>query len=187
MQKALDRYRGLSSGGKILVGGVAGVLVVFALSFLFSVGAFWLLSAGNDEEPSQQQPPEQPADPDETPDVDLEITRAEWNEDRVEVEGQWAGELSSVSCDLFEGEESEDLAIVEWWDRAIPTTYDTPGQTFTQVFTATNQKGPEDSIDPATPYSVLCEGAFSMGITTGDLAPANGTPPAIASRGKAES
>ncbi len=169
------------------MGGLAGVLVVFALSFLFSAATFFLLSPGGESEAPGEQPSEQPADPGEVPDVNLEIVRAEWNGDQVEVEGQWAGELSSVSCDLFEGEESEDLAIVEWWDRAIPTTYDTPGQTFTQVFAATNQEGPEDSIDPATPYSVLCEGAFSMGITTGDLAPATGTPPATASRGKAES
>jgi len=173
MQKALDRYRGLSSGGKILVGGVAGVLVVFALSFLFSVGAFWLLSAGNDEEPSQQQPPEQPADPDETPDVDLEITRAEWNEDRVEVEGQWAGDLSSVQCDLFEG---EDFAVVEWWDRAVSPTYDMPGRTFVQAFVAAG--GVEDSIDPAAEYSVACQGVFSEEFVTGDEAPVEGTPPA---------
>lgn len=163
------------------MGGLAGVLVVFTLSFLFSAATFFLLSPGGESEATGEQPSEQPmaqpADPGEVPDVNLKIVRAEWKGDQVEAEGQWTGDLSSVSCNLFEGEESEDLAVVDWWDRAIPATYDTPGQTFAQVFAPTDQAIPEAYIAPAIPYSVLCEGAFSRGITTGDLAPVNGTPP----------
>lgn len=175
MQRVFDWYRGLSSGAKILVGGLAGVLVVFVLSFIFSIGALWLLSGGDDEGSSEQQPPEPSGVQDEIPDVGVEILRAEWNEDRVEVEGQWTGDLSSVRCDLFEG---EDFAVVQWWDRAVSPTYDMSGKTFTQTFAAAAGQGEaEASIDPTAEYHVICQGAFPEKITTGDEAQVEGTPP----------
>ena len=174
MQRAFDWYRGLSSGDKLLVGGLVGVLVVFVLSFLFSLGVLWLLSGGDDERSSEQQPPEPSVVQDEIPDVGVEILRAEWNEDRVEVEGQWTGDLSSVRCDLFEG---EDFAVVRWWDRAISPTYDMSAQTFTQAFAAAGQGEAEGSIDPAAEYHVICQGTFPEEITTSDEAQVEGTPP----------
>jgi hypothetical protein len=174
MQRTFDWYRGLSSGAKILVGGLAGVLVVFVLSFLFSVGALWLLSGGDDEGSSEQQPPEPSVVQNEIPDVEVEILRAEWNENRVEVEGQWTGDLSSVRCDLFEG---EDFAVVRWWDRAISPKYDMSSQTFTQTFVAAGQGEDEGFIDPTAEYHVICQGAFPDQITTDDEAQVEGTPP----------
>ena len=149
------------------------MLAVFVLSFLFSIGTFLLLSGGGDEGSSEQQPPEPTDVQVEVPDVSLEILRAEWNEDRVEVEGQWTGDISSVQCDLFEG---EDFAVVQWWDRAISPTYDMSGQTFTQAFGAAGQGEDEGSIDPTAEYHVICQGAFPERITTADEAQVEGTP-----------
>jgi hypothetical protein len=174
MQRALDWYRGLSGGGKLLVGGLAGVLVVFVLSFLFSIGTFLLLSGEGDEGPSEQQPPEPTSVQTEVPDVGVEILRAEWNEDRVEVEGEWTGDISSVQCDLFEG---ENFAVVRWWDRAVSPTYDMPAQTFTRVFAAPDQRETGGSINPTAEYYVICQGAFPEEITSGDEARVQGTPP----------
>jgi hypothetical protein len=51
--------------------------------------------------------------------MDLEITRAEWVGNTVDVEGRWGGQISSVNRDLFEGADDEQR-VIDWWDRSVP-------------------------------------------------------------------
>lgn len=87
------------------------------------------------------------------PGMDLQITRAEWVGNTVEVEGRWGGEISSVHCDLFEG--GEEQRVTDWWDRSVPPAMSWSKRTFAQLFVAAGRQA-EEPIDPSTRYSVTC-------------------------------
>lgn len=176
----------MSGGGKALAL-LVGILAVFALTFIliFGAGVTWRLSqgegvripggSGDDSEAVRTQEATRAQERTSSRvEAGLEIIRAEWSGDRVVVEGEWEGELSSVSCDLFEGEDSEDLGLVEWWDRTVPVEYDTPNRTFTQTFVA----GDGEAIDPEAEYRVICTAIYPDFLMTSDEAPVEGSPPA---------
>jgi hypothetical protein len=107
------------------------------------------------------------------PGMDLQITRAEWVGNTVEVEGNWGGEISSAHCDLFEGG-GENQRVTDWWDRSVVPSMVWSERTFTQIFVEAEEA--EDSIDPAAEYTVICLGAFADGWSTNDGAAVGGEP-----------
>jgi hypothetical protein len=178
MRSALDWFSGLNIGQKglaVLFGG----LLRFSVIYLVTSGVLWLLFA-SPEGPTQESgashsqqasaPGRQFATP---PGMDLQITRAEWVRNTVEVEGRWGGEISSVHCDLFEGGGKE-KRVIDWWDRSVAPTMSWLAHTFRQRFV--EAKGAKESIDPSAEYSVICLAAFADGWSTNDSAPVRGEP-----------
>jgi hypothetical protein len=178
MRGALDWFSGLNFVQKVLAV-LFGGLLLFSVSYLITSGVLWLLFAdpeesasgsggGRTEETSVSD--EQFATP---PGMDLQIIRAEWVGNTVEVEGRWGGEISSVHCDLFEGV-GETQRVIDWWDRSVIPSMSWSERTFTQVFV--EAEGAEDSIDPSAGYTVICLGAFADGWSTNDGAAVRGEP-----------
>ncbi len=136
-----------------------------------------LLFANPEESGStaEDRPPEESSVPDDKfatpPGMDLQITRAEWVGDTVEVEGRWGGEISSVHCDLFEGDEQR---VTDWWDRSVVPSMAWSERTFTQVFVEAEEA--EEPIDPSARYSVTCLGTFPDGWSTNDSVLVGGEP-----------
>jgi len=106
-------------------------------------------------------------------DINLKITSARWESEKAVVEGTWEGEISSVHCDLMEGEQQ----TTDWWDRLVPANMSWQKRIFTQDFVEARGRKIEDPIDAATRYTVTCAGQFSKGWQMNDTAPVEGTPP----------
>ncbi len=193
MQRLADWFLGLGVGGKVFAT-LVGMLAAFTLMFIliFGVGLTWRLSQGEEVrmpgsggEPeadrsqaeitareSMEERTEEGSE--ERPGADVMVGRAEWEGGGVVAEGSWTGRMSSVRCDLFEGEEdSDDLQFVGWWDRSVPAEYDRRGRTFTQAFAP----AAGESIAPDAEYEVLCWGIFQNLRITSELAPVEGEPP----------
>ncbi|MCA1688730.1 MAG: hypothetical protein LC714_09145, partial [Actinobacteria bacterium] len=175
---ALDWFLGLNVGQKALAV-LFGGLLVFSVAYLITSGVLWLLFA-NPEEPAPAEDgrreeasvlDEESAAP---PGMDLQITRAEWVGNTVEVEGTWGGEISSVHCDLFEGDEEQ--RVTDWWNRSVPPTMSWSERTFTQLFVEAERRKVEEPVDASARYSVTCMGAFSNGWSTNSNAPVGGDP-----------
>jgi hypothetical protein len=109
-------------------------------------------------------------------DMDLRITRARWVGQRVVVEGGWSGDVSSVYCDLFEGDETE-ARVTDWWERGVPAKMSWSERTFTQEFVEAKGREIEDPVDPKKRYWVLCSGNFTGGWGMQPSAAVKGTPP----------
>jgi hypothetical protein len=178
MRSALDWFSGLNLGQKVLAV-LFGGLLLFSVSYLITSGVLWLLFANPEESGSESGggrtdvtsvPEEQFATP---PGMDLQITRAEWVGNTVEVDGRWGGEISSVHCDLFEGV-GDDQRVIAWWDRSVAPSMSWSERTFTQVFVEAEEA--EEPIDPAAGYTVICLGAFADGWSTNDGAAVRGEP-----------
>ncbi len=179
MQRVVDWFFGLSVARKglaVLFGG----LVLFSVTYLITSGMLWLMFA-NPEGPAsvdEGSRPEETSVPGEEfpapPGMDLQISRAEWVGNTVEVEGSWGGEISSVHCDLFEGSGGEQR-VTDWWDRSVPPTMSWSERTFAQVFDGVEGEV-EEPVDPSAAYSVTCLGAFSSGWSTNDSVPVEGKP-----------
>jgi hypothetical protein len=180
MRSALQWFSRLNVVQKVLAV-LFGGLLLFSVTYLITSGVLWLLFAspqesasgsggGRSEEESTLD--EQFAAP---PGMDLQITRAEWVGNTVEVEGKWGGEISSVHCDLFEGS-GDEQSITDWWDRSVPATMSWSERTFAQVFVEAEGGKVEEPIDPSTQYSVTCLGAFSGGWSTNDSVRVVGEP-----------
>ncbi len=178
MRSALDWFLGLNIAQKVLAV-LFGALLLFSITYLITSGVLWLLFA-DAEEPAPDSvgsgseetstTDEQFATP---PGMDLRITRAEWAGNTVEVEGRWGGEISSVSCDLFEGG-GEEQRVSRWWDRSVPPVMSWPERTFEQIFV---EAGAEEPPDPSARYTVICLGAFADGWSTNDSVLVGGKPP----------
>lgn len=177
MRRALDWFLGLNLGRKVLAV-LFGGLLMFSVAYLITSGVLWLLFANPGESASDGEGSrsEEASVPDERfatpPGMDLQLTRAEWVGNTVEVEGRWGGEISSVHCDLFEGDEQR---VTDWWDRSVPPTMSWSKRTFMQVFVEAEGKA-EEPIEPSAGYSVTCSGAFSDGWSTNDSAQVGGEP-----------
>ena len=179
MRSALDWFLGLNVAQKVLAV-LFGGLLLFSVTYLVTSGVLWLVFA-NPEEPasdSEGSGSEEASVPDERfatpPGMDLQITRAAWVGDTVEVEGRWGGEISSVHCDLFEGS-GEEQRVIDWWDRSVTPTMSWSERSFTQVFVEAEGKA-EEPVDPSAGYSVICLGAFGDGWSTNDSVPVAGEP-----------
>ena len=178
MRRALDWFLALSVGQKILVV-LSGGTLVFLVAYLITSGVLWLLFAGSEESASDSvgSGSEETSTTDEQfampPGMDLRITRAEWAGNTVEVEGRWGGEISSVSCDLFEGG-GEEQRVTRWWDRSVSPVMSWPERTFRQTFV---EAGAEEPPDPSARYTVICLGAFADGWSTNDSVLVGGEPP----------
>ena len=179
MRSALDWFWDLNVAQKVLAV-LFGGLLLFSVAYLITTGVLWLLFANPEESApagggsrTQETPvaDEEFATP---PGMDLQITRAQWVGNTVEVEGKWGGEISSVHCDLFEGS-GEQQAVTDWWDRSVPPTMSWSERSFTQVFVEAEGKA-EEPIDPSAGYSVTCLGAFSGGWSTNASAQVGGEP-----------
>jgi hypothetical protein len=181
MQRVLDWFSGLSIGQKIL-GVLFGGLLLFSVANLITSGVLLLLFANPEESSSggRVDRPEEASVPDEQvaapPGMDLQITRAEWVGNTVEVEGGWGGEISSVHCDLFEGVEEQ--LVTDWWDRSVPPNMSWSERTFMQVFAKAEQNTVEEPIDTSARYTVTCVGSFSNGWSTNASAFVAGEPSA---------
>jgi hypothetical protein len=178
MRSAVDWFLGLNVAQQVLAV-LFGGLLLFSVAYLLTSGVLWLLFANPQESASggEGSPSEETSVLDEEfappPGMDLQITRAEWVGNTVEVEGRWGGEISSVHCDLFEGGEKQ--RVTDWWDRSVPPTVSWSERTFMQVFVEAEGKA-EEPIDPATRYSVICLGAFADGWSTNDSVLVGGEP-----------
>ena len=180
MRSAVDWFLGLNIAQKVLAV-LFGALLLFSVTYLITSGALWLLFADPEESASDgggsgsekaSVTEEQFATP---PGMNLQITRAEWVGNTVEVEGRWGGEISSVHCDLFEGG-GEQQRVIDWWDRSVPPAMSWPERTFTQVFVEAEGATAEEPIDPSARYSVICLGTFPDGWSTNDGALVGGKP-----------
>jgi hypothetical protein len=178
MRNAVDWFTGLNVAQKVLAV-LFGGLLLFSVTYLITSGLLWLLFANPDESApveggsrteAASVPDEEFATP---PGMDLQITRAAWVGNTVEVEGRWGGEISSVHCDVFEG--GDEQRITDWWDRSVPPTMSWPDRTFAQVFVEAEGEA-DEPIDPSTRYSVICLGAFSGGWSTNDSVLVEGEP-----------
>jgi len=177
MRGALEWFIGLNLGQKVLAV-LFGGLLLFSVAYLMTSGVLWLLFVNPEESASDSKgsrseeasvSDEQVATP---PGMDLQITRAEWVGNTVEVEGRWGGEISSVHCDLFEGG-GEEQRVTRWWDRSVPPVMSWPERTFRQTFV---EAGAEEPPDPSARYSVICLGAFADGWSTNDSVLVGGKP-----------
>jgi hypothetical protein len=177
MQRVVDWFLGLNVAKKVLAA-LFGGLLLFSVTYLITSGVLWLLFASPEEAASVDEAsrPEEASVPDEEfatpPGMDLQLTRAEWIGNTVEVEGTWGGEISSVHCDLFEGS-GDEQRVTDWWDRSVAPTMSWSERTFTQVFVEGEAGEP---IDPSTAYSVTCSGAFSEGWSMNDSVLVEGKP-----------
>lgn len=176
----MDWFWGLNVAQKVLAVLFGGVLL-FSVSYLIASGVLWLLFASPEEPAAESEgsrseaasvPDERYATP---PGMDLQITRAEWVGNTVEVEGRWGGEISSVHCDLFEGG-GEDQRVIDWWDRSLAPTMSRSERSFTQVFVGAEEGKVEEPGDRPGGYTVTCLGAFPDGWSTNDSVLVEGGP-----------
>lgn len=180
MRRALDWFSGLNVVQKVLAV-LFGGLLLFSVAYLITSGVLWLLFANPEESSSVEAggPREETSVPDEgfatPPGMDLQITRAEWVGNAIEVEGSWGGEISSVHCDLFEGG-GEEQRVADWWDRSVPPTMSWPERAFRQAFVEAEGRKVEEPIDPSARYSVTCLGTFPDGWSTNDSVLVGGRP-----------
>jgi len=177
MRRVFYWFSGLNVGQKVFYV-LFGGLLLFSVAYLITSGVLWLLFA-NPEEPASGGRSEDTSTLDEQlasppPGMDLQITRAEWVGNTVEVEGRWGGEISSVHCDLFEGGEKQ--RVTDWWDRSVPPTMSWPERTFAQVFVEAEGRRVQEPIDPSARYSVTCLGTFPEGWSTNDSVLVAGEP-----------
>jgi len=176
MRRAWKWFLGLS-GGRQALASLLLIVVASLLSFLVTSTAilWWPLVAqeggsagGSLASPAPQRTENTYITKPPPKDMDLQITRARWVGDRVVVEGEWSGEVSSVYCDLFEGGET-DARVTDWWQRGAPAKMSWSKRTFTQVFEEAKGREIEDPVDPKKRYWVLCSGNFTGG--WGEAAP----------------
>jgi hypothetical protein len=178
MRGALDWFSGLNFVQKVLAV-LFGGLLLFSVTYLITSGVLWLMFANPEGSASVDEGSrlEEASVPDEEfatpPGMDLQITRAEWVGNTVEVEGRWGGEISSVHCDVFEG--GEEQRVTDWWDRSVPPTMSWSERTFKQIFVEAEGEA-EEPIDPSAGYAVICLGAFADGWSTNDSALVEGKP-----------
>jgi hypothetical protein len=179
MQRVVDWFFGLSVARKVLAV-LFGGLLLFSVTYLITSGVLWLMFANPEESTSggETARSEETSTLDEQfaapPGMDLQITRAAWVGNTVEVEGSWGGEISSVHCDLFEGG-GDEQRVIDWWERSVLPTMSWSERTFTQVFVEAEGEV-EEPIDPSARYSVTCSGAFADGWSTNDNVPVAGEP-----------
>ena len=180
----VDWYLGLGWREKLVVG-LATAVGLFLASFLVSMAVLPFLVSPQSDEPSQQadatvpevtQPGEEASLLD--PDFNMKVTEARWVGQKAVVEGRWWGDtdISSMHCDLFEGNEDVQRAI-RWWDRSVAASMDWSEKTFSQDFVETPGGEPVDQLDPASEYTVTCSGYFSGGWSMATTVPVEGTPP----------
>jgi hypothetical protein len=110
------------------------------------------------------------------PNLAVNIASARWEGDIAMVEGSWKGDISSVHCDLLEGNGQYGRAM-DWWDRRVPTVMSWSERTFSQRFVEDKGRGIEDPLDPSASYAVVCLAQFSGGWQISDAAAVEGTPP----------
>jgi hypothetical protein len=178
MRSAVDWFLSLNVVQKVLAVLFGGVLL-FSVTYLITSGVLWLMFANPEGSASVDEGSrlEEASVPDEEfatpPGMDLQITRAEWVGNTVEVEGRWGGEISSVHCDVFEG--GEEQRVTDWWDRSVPPTMSWSERTFKQIFVEAEGEA-EEPIDPSAGYTVTCLGAFADGWSTNDSVLVEGKP-----------
>jgi hypothetical protein len=182
----VDWYLGLSFGQKI-VAGVAVAALVFVGVYLASLLIFSVAAVMRADYPPQggTTAPASPrpgasastsasASASSAPATALKIERARWEGDKAVVEGTWRGDLSSVHCDLMEGDKAE--RAIDWWDRSVAAEQSFSDRTFSQEFVRAKGRV-KDRIDPESAYKAVCWAQFSGGAATGNEAPVEGVPP----------
>ena len=182
VQRVLDRFWRLNLAQKVLVV-LFAVLLLFLASFFISTAILRSMGGGSERAntPSEESAAAGGRDTGSVnsertrTDVDVTISSARWEGQKVVVKGTWkGGEVSSVHCDLWEGSVSG--APTRWWDRSVGTQMDWSGRTFTQEFVS--DRGGEDwePLDPLASYDVRCWAGFSGGVMTGASAQVEGKP-----------
>jgi len=184
MRRAWDWYWALS-GGRQALASLALIALASLLSFLVTSTAilWWPMVAQEGSSLSGSPASSAPSRSETTylskpppKDMDLQITGARWVGERVMVEGRWSGEVSSVYCDLFEGNET-DARVTDWWERGVPAKMSWSERTFTQFFVGAKGREIEDPVDPRKRYWVLCSGNFTGGWGMQPSSAVDGTPP----------
>ena len=184
--RLVDWYLGLGLGQKIVVGGAVAALVLVG-THLASLLILSVAAVMRPDTPPQGQTPA-PASPrpgasastsasasaSSAPATALKIERARWEGDKAVVEGTWRGDLSSVHCDLMEGDKAE--RAIDWWDRSVAAEQSFSDRTFSQEFVRAKGRV-KDRIEPEGEYKAVCSAQFSEGWSTGDYAPIAGRPP----------
>jgi len=182
VQRAFEWFSGLNLIQKVLAV-LFAALFLFSLSYLVSTVVLSLGSGDRADSPLEEGTAPITASPASSasasaettvPDNKLSITGARWEGEKAVVEGTWKGELSSVHCDLLEGDASG--KPTRWWDRSVGTRMDWSGRSFTQEFVENGGEG-EESLDPGASYGVTCSAQFSDGWQVNDGASVEGTPP----------
>jgi hypothetical protein len=183
MRTALDWFSNLPLWQKVLAVPFGALLVFSVLNIVVSGASSLLTPEGGESAPAVQNGSrgelsvtEPSAAPKPASNRDLRIVSARWVGEKVEVEGSWSGEISSVHCDLFEGSESK-RRTTDWWDRGVSPATSASERTFTQEFVQAQGSRIEDPPDPKIDYTVVCSGAFSEGWSVSDTAPVEDTPP----------
>ncbi|HEX5851139.1 MAG TPA: hypothetical protein VFY59_18210 [Rubrobacter sp.] len=184
--RLVDWFLALGLGQKIVVG-VALAAVLFLATLVTYLASLLILSSAGvgppEAPPSQQSATPAPASlrpggsasVSSEPDYALKIVRARWEGEVAVVEGTWRGDVSSVHCDLFEGDYTGQA--IDWWDRSVPAEMSFSDRTFSQDFV--RARGDlEDPIDPEGEYWMKCWAFFSEGSAAGDDTAVEGTPPA---------
>ncbi len=176
MQRAWEWLWGLS-GWRLALALLLGGLLSFLIT---STVLLWWPVVAQEGDTSQSTPAQQRTEhtyitkrPPKN--MDLEITSAQWEGEKVVVEGKWAADVSSVHCDLFEGDKT-DARLTDWWDRGVPAKMDWSHKTFTQVFVRAKGRKIENPPDPNEHYWVLCAGNFSGAWEMEPSAPIRGAP-----------
>src|SRR5215203_2932178 len=173
--RLVDWYLGLNLGQKAVVG-IAVPALVFVFAYLASIVILLAAGVGSEDYPSQQGGTPAPASlrpgasasASSVPNIALKIERARWEGDKAVVEGTWRGELSSVHCDLMEGDKAE--RAIDWWDRSVAAEQSFSDKTFSQEFVRAKGRV-KDLIDPESAHKALCSAQFSEGWPTGSPQP----------------
>lgn len=183
--RLVDWYLGLGWREKIVVA-VAAAAGVFLASFLIVMAALPFLVGPQDEVPEEPArataPPAATTASAETaysdPDINMKVTDARWIGEKVVVNGRWWSDIdiSSVHCDLFEGDANTQRAT-RWWDRSVAVSMDWSGQTFSQDFVEAKGEVAGEPIDPGSEYSVMCSAYFSGGWSMAASDSVEGMPP----------
>ena len=177
----VDWYSRLDLRGKVVVWLAAAVGLFFA-AYLGTLLVFSLLGVGEEESGPAGTNAPGVTYPETTgasfPEADLavNISSARWEGEKAVVEGSWKGDLSSVHCDLLEGNGEFGRAI-DWWDRGVPAAMSWSARTFSQEFVQDEGRRIHDPLDPEASYAVVCLGQFSGGWQISDSTAVEGTPP----------
>lgn len=181
VDRALSWFLGLGLGQKVFAV-IFGGLVVFSMAYLISSAGLWLLGYGDEASnpPVEGVTPLAPeastptAASDTIDDMNLKITGAAWGGDEVVVKGEWRGDISSVHCDLLEGENGD--RVTDWWDRSVAASMSWQTRDFEQGFVEAADGRVKNSVDPEASYLVSCSANFADGWEISDSALVEGSP-----------
>ncbi|HKH09850.1 MAG TPA: hypothetical protein VKA73_01780 [Rubrobacter sp.] len=172
---ALNWFLGLGIAQKVFAV-LFGGLVIFSTAYLISSAGFWLLGYGDEASDPPSEAASSPAPEASTPvaasetldDMNMKITGVAWRGEIVVVEGEWRGDISSVHCDLLEGENG--ARVTDWWDRSVAASMSWQTRGFKQEFVEATGGRVEVPADPEASYLATCSANFEDGWQISDTA-----------------